>query len=256
MNKPVIFALGFFALAACDENDDMLAPDPDLAVSEARQASELAPTGMFDITIENLTTYGGQYFTPPLVAIHQNAEDFFTEGKPANTYIQGIAENGDVPAFAEYLMGSRHVSSYVVAGSGEGPDVTLAPEESVTVSLSADPGSNFISFASMLICTNDGFTGVDAAKLPNKVGEEIHLYAMAYDAGTEVNTEDFADLVPPCQALGGVSSDEVGTGASDPALAEGGVIRTHPGITGRDNLIPAIHGWEGAVAKFTVRRTG
>ena len=27
----------------------------------------------------------------------------------------------------------------------------------------------------------------------------------AYDAGTEMNTEDFADMVPPCQGLIGVS---------------------------------------------------
>ena len=76
--------------------------------------------------------------------------------------------------------------------------------KSVTVSLSADPGSNFVSFASMLICTNDGFTGVDGAKLPKRMGEEIEIYAGAYDAGTEINTENFADLVPPCQDLGGV----------------------------------------------------
>jgi hypothetical protein len=256
MKKPVLIALGVLALAACDQTDDMLSPEPSLEVAEARKAAEAAPTGMFDITIENLTTYGGQHFTPPVVAIHRNGEDFFTEGKSANPFIQGIAENGAVPAFAEYLMASRHVSSSAVAASGMGLEGPLAPGESVTVSLSADPGSNFVSFASMLICTNDGFTGVDAAKLPKKVGDEIYVYAMAYDAGTEINTEDLADLVPPCQALGGVSSDSDGTGASDPALAEGGVIRAHPGITGRADLVPAIHGWEGAVAKFTVLRTG
>ena len=76
-----------------------------------------------------------------------------------------------------------------------------------------------------------------------------------YDAGTEINTEDFADIVPPCQALTGVSSGEPGTGTSNPALAEGGVIRHHPGIQGIADLVPAIHGWSDPVSRVVVTRT-
>jgi hypothetical protein len=80
---------------------------------------------------------------------------------------------------------------------------------------------------------------------------------LAYEAGTEATTEDFADMIPPCQALIGVSSGEPGTGVSDPALAQNDVIRHHPGITGRD-LVPAIHGWDTnpPVARNTVTATG
>ena len=46
----------------------------------------------------------------------------------------------------------------------------------------------------------------------------------------KVNTEDFADIVPPCQGLIGVGSDDEGTGMSNPDLAEGGVIAHHTGI--------------------------
>jgi hypothetical protein len=49
------------------------------------------------------------------------------------------------------------------------------------------------------------------------------------DAATRTTS---ADIVPPCRALMGVSSGEPGTGKSDPALAEGGVIHHHPGIEG------------------------
>ena len=58
------------------------------------------------------------------------------------------------------------------------------------------------------------------------VGAERTYYGVAWDAGTEINTEDFADLVPPCQALNGVSSDDEGTGASNPALEETGMMKS------------------------------
>ena len=90
------------------------------------------------------------------------------------------------------------------------------------------------------------------------IGDEIEIYTGAYDAGTEINTEDAADLVPPCQSLGGATADpgESGTGMSNPALAENGVIRHHPGIQGLDDLDPVHHGWGEYVAKVTVRRIG
>ena len=84
-------------------------------------------------------------------------------------------------------------------------------------------------------------------------GAEVYLTA-GYDAGTEVNTEDFADLVPPCPALLGLTSEKPGTGETDPALAEGGVITHHSGITGGVDLDPGVSGWRNPVAKITITR--
>ena len=49
-----------------------------------------------------------------------------------------------------------------------------------------------------------------------------------------------------------------GTGTSNPALAEGGVIAHHAGILGGADLVPAIHGWDvnAPVARITVTATG
>jgi hypothetical protein len=126
----------------------------------------------------------------------------------------------------------------------------------VALTLRAGTGAKFLSFASMLICTNDGFTGVDSLQLPDGTGERVVVRTNGYDAGTERNTEDFADIVPPCQGLVGVSSGEPGTGVSNPSLAEGGVIHHHGGIAGGADLVPAIHGWSDPVAEVTVVRTG
>ncbi|MFQ5553185.1 MAG: CHRD domain-containing protein, partial [Thermoplasmata archaeon] len=143
-----------------------------------------------------------------------------------------------VPASDPGMTGFPSSGSYVIIGSR---------------------GAKFLSVATMLICTNDGFTGLDALKLPKKVGDTVTAFTMGYDAGTEINTEDFADMVPPCPPLTGVTSTDPGTGTSDPALAEGGVIMHHPGIDGvgvggLSDLSVGLHGWTDPVAKIEVTR--
>lgn len=56
------------------------------------------------------------------------------------------------------------------------------------------------------------------------------------------------------RGLVGVSSEEPGTGVSNPALAEGGVIHHHEGILGIADLVPAIHGWTDPVAEVVIER--
>jgi len=213
------------------------------------------PVATYEVTIENLTK--GQPFTPPVVATHRAATDVFDVGSAANQGVKEIAENGNLTPLLAALDADRHV--YDVASltgpvvpsglprSGVGPDT-------VTVTVTGALGANRLSFVSMLICTNDGFTGADSLLLPNRVGETAMAYTNGYDAGTERNTEDLADIVPPCQGLVGVSSGEAGTGTSDPALAEVGVIRHHPGVAGGSDLLPGIHGWDDPVAKITIER--
>ena len=92
-------------------------------------------------------------------------------------------------------------------------------ESSATFMIRARGSARYLSFASMLICTNDGFTGLDSIRLPRK---KLTVFSVAYDARTEMNTEDFADMVTPCQGLIGVSSPDMGTMMSDPMLTEDG----------------------------------
>ena len=127
--------------------------------------------------------------------------------------------------------------------------------DSTTFTINGGPGALYFSYVSMLICTNDGFTGADSLRLPQKVGDVVSVDSDAYDAGTEVNTEYFGDIVPPCQGLIGVTGDP-GTGASNEDLAEGGVITHHDGIVGDSDLLPDTHGWSNPVASITIERIG
>ena len=200
------------------------------------------------VTIENLTT--GQPFTPPVATTHNRRTEVFSVGDAATAGVQGLAENGGVPGLVAELEADSRVGEIVVADAG-GP---VLPGGSVSFEITSAPGRRKLSIASMLICTNDGFTGIDSLRLPRRSGQQKVYYLDAYDAGTEVNTEDFDDLVPPCGPLTGVDSGGAGTGTTNPALAEGGVIAHHGGTSGGTDLDPAIHDWDDPVAKMTITR--
>jgi hypothetical protein len=210
----------------------------------------------YEVTITNLTS--GQPLTPPVLATHRRPVHMFQVGSESTFELKEIAENGNLEPMLTSLNSNPLVSD-VEAGT-----VPLVPPEredetgfpsSATFELTATQGAKYLSWASMLICTNDGFTGVDRVRLPNKVGGTVTFTTAGYDAGTEINTEDFADIVPPCQGLMGVSSGEPGTGTSNPALAEGGVIHHHEGIQGGSDLLPEVHGWTDPVARITITAT-
>jgi hypothetical protein len=220
-------------------------------------AAAEAPVATYEVTVEDLTA--GQPFTPPVVATHRSATGMFTVGQPASFALKEIAENGNLAPMIAQLGADKQVSDSAAAAAPlvpAGLPGSAMFGDSVTLTVTASEGAKFLSLASMLICTNDGFTGVDSLRLPKDVGDAVVVRSAGYDAGTELNTEDFADIVPPCQGLVGVSSGEPGTGTSNPALAEGGVIHYHPGISGGADLVPAVHGWTDPVAKITVERVG
>lgn len=224
---------------------------PAVAAASGSEASGSEGNGsdrVYLVTVENLTS--GQPFTPPVAATHHRRTGMFTVGDPASNAIQGLAENGDVPGLVAELQADPRVDQIVVADA-EGP---VLPGGSVSFEITASGGHRRLSIASMLICTNDGFTGLDGARLPRHVGDEVEYETGGYDAGTEIDTEDFDDLVPPCGPLTGVDSMGAGTAMSDPALAEGGVITTHSGIAGVADLIPAIHDFDDDVLEVEITR--
>jgi hypothetical protein len=231
------------------------------ALALAPTATSSAPVATYEVTITNLTD--AQAFTPPVVAVHRQSFDLFDVGAPASTQVQEIAENGRLGPMLALVEGSKHVNDSAVVADGSSMPAPVAGAarssalgipSSQTFTLEADSGAKYLSWVSMLICTNDGFTGLDTLRLPGSVGESVTVTTQGYDAGTETNTEDFADIVPPCPPLSGVASTDAGTDQTNPALAEGGVIHHHPGIAGGIDLSRAVHGWVNPVAQVEVER--
>jgi hypothetical protein len=208
----------------------------------------------YEVTITNLTD--GQPFTPPVVAVHRKRDVVFRVGDRASFGVKEIAENGNNAPLLFTLAWDRRVTQSFQAGDGPlvppGTPGSAMHDDSVTFPVERDGSSHRLSVVSMLICTNDGFSGANGIRLPEQVGETRTVQAAGYDAGTEINTEDFADMVPPCQSLIGVSSGEAGTGTSDPSLFEDGRIAHHPGIQGGADLLPGVHGWTDPVLEISI----
>ena len=242
------------ALAGCEASLAEPEIEPDLGYvsdDDDDDDDDRDETRRYRVTVYNLTE--SQPFTPPLVATHNARARFFRVGRRASEGIKEIAENGNLAPLNDALSTNRNVSGIVIAAGDPPP---LLQGESITFEIEGDEDHRFLSWVSMLICTNDGFTGRNRVRLPRRVGRERWAYARAYDAGTEINTEDFADIVPPCQIFGATSSDDAGTGMSNPDLKERRRIRRHRGIRGGNDLVPDLHGWRNPVAKVVIERIG
>ena len=214
--------------------------------------SDASQAKMYEVTITNLTQ--GQPLTPPLLVTHEYDAGFFSVGEMASMELQQLAENGNLEPLVMMLEEKEGIFDIV---QGTAPLVpandpgNTGLNHSETFVVSAEGTARYLSYASMLVCTNDGFAGIDSIRLPMN---KQTVYAMAYDARTEMNTEDFADMVPPCQAVIGVSSDDPGTGTTNPAISEDGIIIPHPGIIGEEDLLKSVHGWENPAVKIDIVR--
>ncbi len=206
----------------------------------------------YEVTIENLTP--GQPLSPPVAATHRRSANLFRMGRPASPEIEAIAEDGDASGAAALLRGWAQTADVVSLGAPLTPHGSDAGgfSDSVTFEILARPGDR-LSLAAMLICTNDGFVGLDRARLPRHGSRSF--YAKGYDAGTEMNTELSQDIVDPCSGIGPAplngdpNGNEDALVDSDPHMP----IRRHAGIQGNGDLTAA-HDWDGPVAKVTVTR--
>jgi hypothetical protein len=213
----------------------------------------LPSTATYQVTFENLTT--GQPMSPILAATHSNSIEMFRVGKVASAALEAIAEDGDNSAMETALQGSPNVTDLVNVGEPLTPQGVNSDDFSSTATFQVTAANgDVLSLATMLIATNDGITGLDAAALPES-GSKV-FYAVAYDAGTEDNTESSADIPDPASALGPIElgGDPNGNENAAPDTDPPSVIALHPNVQGDGNLNPDLHGWVEPVARITVTR--
>ena len=185
----------------------------------------------YTVTITNLT--GGQVFSPPVVASHNHRTSLFTPGQPASDELAQVAED----AYADPLIAAL-VSSNDVFDVTIGPDV-IPPGQTMSVDISARGDFPLVSLVGMLVTTNDAFYAVQDQSIWGG-----HTYALAWDAGSEGDSEDCAHIPgPPC-GNAFVANDE---GAE-------GFVYVDRGIHGIADLDPAVHDWRNPVALVTIAR--
>lgn len=181
--------------------------------------------GSVTITFRNLAE--NQPMTPPVVALHTAQGDsggirLFEVGQPAIDQVREIAENGNNTPLVDVAVGqiaAGTVSDAGVAAPEEGGP--LLPGATSSITLMPELPDQVLSIVAMVVCTNDGFTGVDSISI-----EEGTFTAPIYDAGTETNILTLDYWVPTCSD-GSVTDNFTDT--------EGGVITAHPGQSGSEN---------------------
>lgn len=225
-----------------------------VAAIPTASATSSNDTHNYRVTVVNAT--GGQPFSPPVVATHNKKLDVFLDGRRATPELASIAQAGDgssaVAAFESQL--GMMATDVVDVGQPLTPTgVVDGPfPNTVTFDIAATDGDR-LSLATMLICTNDGVTGLDAVKLPRSGSSVLPL--QAYDAGVERNTEDSAHIPDACSALGPEMLAGDNNGNDDgPMVATNKRVKRHKGIHGGSSLTSA-HNWsKGPVGVVTVTR--
>lgn len=191
------------------------------------------------VTITNLTPAGSgppgsQPLSPPLFVVHANRVTVWSVGGIATAPVAAIAEDANNgPAETAYAA----LDGVEAAFTGAGGPIPSGATRSYEVTTSG--GANRLSVVTMLVNTNDAFTGLDSLHLRGQGGTRM---TMAYDAGSERNNELAAFIPGPCCGNPFVR---------DP---EGALIAPHPGIKGVGDLDPAVYGWTDPVARIEIER--
>lgn len=182
------------------------------------------------------TDYGAQPLSPLFFSASDNTFDIFDLGGTASTGIKKIAEGGDTSTELAYAgAAGSHVGAYGRVGSAP-----IGTGGTASLLFNVDASHPYFSFAAMLGKTNDGFIGesITSADLSLFNGSTAksftyEVYGLrAWDAGTEYNSQNAADL----GFLGG---------QGNPVDTEGTTIRHHLGIIGgRGDSVSLLPTWD------------
>ncbi|MBU2878808.1 MULTISPECIES: spondin domain-containing protein [Aliiglaciecola] len=229
-NKPLrlaILASITLGLVACNDDDDPETPLPPVAVDVTYQ-----------VTVTNLTN--GQPLSPIAVILHSD-DNLWMIGDSASVELETMAESGDNSS----LLGLPMV---LASASGDAP---VGPGVSETFEVNIEDVTDAkLTVATMLVNTNDAFTGLNAWDLSQlAVGDTWKGAMAAYDAGTEGNSEAAGTIPGP--ADGGVGFED--------ARDDVDYVAMHPGVvTSADNLATSVldsqHKFDNPVISISVTR--
>ena len=182
-------------------------------------------SAVYTVQITNLTY--SQPFAPAAVILHEPGFYSFEEGAPASMGIEIMAEGGD-PSMV--ISEATESTDFLDALSSEG---ILGPRsmgtELTLVVPELDADDLRLTVTTMLVNTNDAFTGLNAANVSNMaVGDAKTFMTVTWDAGTEANTETAATMPGPAAGAAGGGGEAAGYDVVRDDLAD--AVRLHQGV--------------------------
>jgi len=147
-------------------------------------------TAAFSVTTTNLTN--AQILSPVAVVMHRSGFHNFTDGQAASVAVEILAEGGDN---TQLLDEAAAADEFISQGSA-GPVPPQSIGSTITLEVPGEELSDLrLSVMTMLIRTNDAFTGLNASDISNmEVGSSRTFTAPSWDAGTELDDEVAANI--------------------------------------------------------------
>ena len=196
------------------------------------------------VTATNLTN--NQPLSPLAIVIHNEGYEGWELGSSANDALEVLAESGDPADFLGEADGNTEV-----VDTETGADIVLpGGSDSVMITVTHSSGL-LLTGATMLVNTNDAFTGVDAERIGDlEVGESKTFHSQPWDAGTEGNIETAATIPGPA---GGGEGYNMARDDQDFIAVHRGVVTEDDGLV--TSVLDESHRFLGPVARFVVTRT-
>jgi hypothetical protein len=201
-------------------------------------------THRYEISVQNITA--NQALSPVVIFAHEENYHLWQAGKMASVGLEYLAEGG---SHSELIKEVKTNSYYLDHTTGNGA-IGSGMSETITFNLK-DTRSVQLSLASMLVNTNDAFTGFRNINLDDlNKGESKTFTTLAWDAGTEKNTEAAGSIPGP--ADGGEGFNASRSGDANFIAVHQGVITSDDGLA--DSILDESHRFDNPVAKVTIKR--
>lgn len=200
----------------------------------------------FEVTVTNITN--GQPLSPVAVIAHQDGYAVFTVGDAATVGLETLAEGGDNSA----LIAEADADALVMASASGAAPIGPAASETISIEvLQSDLPGLGISVSTMLVNTNDAITGLNSAAVADMAaGDSMSWRSIAYDSGTEANTESAAHIPGP--AGGGEGFNAARDDVADQVAMHTGVVSQDDGFAASD--LTGQHRFDNPVAQITIER--
>lgn len=224
--------------AGCDSNDNAPTAEPPPAPPPAMAS--------FDITVTNLTN--GQPLSPVAVVAHQSGYSVFGVGTAATAGLETLAEGGD----NSMLIAEADADAMVMTSASGAAPIGPAGSETITIEVleSELPGLT-VSAVTMLVNTNDAITGFNGSIVGDMMaGDSSSWRTIAYDAGTEANTEAAAHIPGP--AGGGEGFNAARDDIADRVAMHSGIVSQDDGFAASD--LTGQHRFDNPVAQIRIER--
>ncbi|WP_298774596.1 spondin domain-containing protein [uncultured Shewanella sp.] len=226
--------LASLGLSACSDNDDtdsIISPNPEDKLTNNIQ--------QYNVTVTNLTA--AQPMSPLTLVIHEANTQLWQQGQPSSLAIEKIAESGDNSDLLALASIKDNMTSKNI----------LLPGESDTLTLTlADTNAQTISLVTMLVNTNDAFTGFSDITLKHlSLNETMEWQTVVYDAGTEANSEEKGTIPGPVDNGEGfnITRDDLNR-----VHLHSGVISLDDGLV--DSVLSAYHRFDNPSLNIKIQR--